>query len=76
MCWVEFQGLSEAQGDEDEKSNRRIGRLMAMMHNQNRGKGQPSKSEDDFIPKRRKDTNANSKEELNQQINSVFGMFM
>ena len=73
---MEFQGLSEAQGDEDEKQNRRFGRIMALMANQNRGKGQPAKGEEDFIPKRRKNDNAQSKEELNQQINNVFKVFM
>ena len=76
LCWVEFQGLSEAQGDEDEKENRRFGRVMALLSNQNRGKGQSPKGEEDFIPKRRKDTKAKSKDELSQQINDVFKMFM
>ena len=49
---------------------------MALLSNLNRGKGQPAKGEEDFIPKRSKDTKANSKEELTAQINNVFGMFM
>ena len=76
MCWVEFQALSEAKSDEDEKENRRFGRLMALMFNMNRSTGQPTKSEEDFIPKRKQNDRAESKEELTEQINSVFKMFM
>ena len=79
---MEFQALSEALGDSDEKQNRRFGRLMALWANMNRGKGQPSKSEDDFIPKRLNQSNkagkareAESKEEINQQITDFFSMF-
>ncbi len=73
---MEFQALSEAQGDEDEKENRRFGRIMALMSNQSRSKGQPAKGEEDFIPKRRSRSNkAKSKKELTQQINDVFKLF-
>ena len=56
---------------------------MALWANMNRGKGQPSKSEDDFIPKRLNKSNnragkareAASKEEINQQITDFFSAF-
>lgn len=75
LTWAEFQGLSEALADEDEKQNRRFGRVMALLANINRGKGQPAKSEEDFIPKRQKNEMATSKEDIKDQINSVFDMF-
>ena len=49
---------------------------MALFSNLNRGKNQPSKGEEDFIPKRAKNDKVKSKEELTAQINNVFGMFM
>ena len=76
MTWSEFQGLSEALGDDDEKQNRRFGRVMALLANIHKGKGQPSKDEEEFIPKRTKKEKPKSKEELTQQIDDVFKMFM
>lgn len=77
MTWSEFQGLSEALGDDDEKQNRRFGRVMALLANIHKGKGQPSKDEEAFIPKRtKKDEGPKSKEELSQQISDVFSAFM
>lgn len=76
LTWDEFQALSEAKGDEDEKENRRFGRLMALWFNMNRGKGQTSKTEEDFIPTRNKQGTARSKQELSNQITEVFGAFM
>lgn len=77
MTWGEFQGLSDALGDHDEKQNRRFGRIMALLANIHKGKGQASKDEEDFIPKRTKrGENPKSKEELSQQITDVFSAFM
>ena len=76
LTWSEFQALSDARGDEDEKMDRRFGRLMALQFNQNRGRGQVPKGEEDFIPKRKKRNEVKSKEELTNQIESVFNVFM
>ena len=50
---------------------------MALLANIHKGKGQASKDEEDFIPKRTKrGENPKSKEELSQQITDVFSAFM